>query len=216
MTPSPLPSAPRTPLHLRASALSRFLFAHPGMAPVWLLLRLYVGWQWLSSGLEKVGNPAWVGADAGKAVTGFLQGALKKTGGEMPDVTGWYARFIENVALPGAGLFSYLVTFGELAVGAALILGLLTGIAAFFGMLMNFAYLFAGTLSSNPLLLLLGLLLVLAWRVSGWWGLDRLLLPRWWGWNRTDQEMLVGQVQRDHTPTDQASSDQAQADQARR
>ena len=201
---------PRAPLHLRASALSRFLFAHPGMAPVWLLLRLYVGWQWLSSGLEKVGNPAWVGADAGKAVTGFLQGALKKTGGEMPDVTGWYARFIENVALPNAGLFSYVVTFGELAVGAALILGLLTGIAAFFGMLMNFAYLFAGTLSSNPLLLLLGLLLVLAWRVSGWWGLDRLVLPRWWGWDRTDQEIQVGQVQRDQTRTDQTQADQPQ------
>ena len=206
MTSSPLSSTPRTPLQLRASALSRFLFAHPGMAPVWLLLRLYVGWQWLSSGLEKVGNPAWVGTDAGKAVTGFLQGALKKTGGEMPEVTGWYARFIENVALPSAGLFSYLVTFGELAVGAALILGLLTGIAAFSGMLMNFAYLFAGTLSGNPLLLLLGLLLVLAWRVSGWWGLDRLVLPRWWGWDRTYQEAQAEQMQRD----------QAQADQARR
>ncbi len=156
---------------------------------------LYVGWQWLSSGLEKVGNPAWVGADAGKAVTGFLQGAVKKTGGEMPDVTGWYARFIGNVALPNSGLFSYLVAFGELAVGAALILGLLTGVAAFAGMLMNFAYLFAGTLSSNPLLLLLGLLLVLAWRVSGWWGLDRVVLPRWWGWDRVDQEVRRGQTQ---------------------
>ncbi len=72
------------------------------------------------------------------------------------------------------------MSFGELAVGVALILGLLTGVAAFFGLLMNFAYLFAGTLSSNPLL---GLLLILAWRVSGWWGLDRLVLPRWWGWN---------------------------------
>jgi thiosulfate dehydrogenase [quinone] large subunit len=189
---SPLPSAPLSsvpgatpaPLQLRASAFSRFLFGHPGMAPVWLLLRLYVGWQWLTSGLEKVGDSAWVGADAGKAVTEFLQGALKKTGGKMPDVPGWYARFIENVALPHSAVFSYLVSFGELAVGVALILGLLTGIAAFFGLLMNSAYLFAGTLSNNPLLVLLGLLLILAWRVSGWWGLDRLALPRWWGWTR--------------------------------
>ena len=190
--PSPLPSppgGPATPLHLHASAFSRFLFGHPGMAPVWLLLRVYVGWQWLSSGLKKVGDPAWVGANAGKAVTGFLQGALKKTGGDMPDVPGWYARFIENVALPHAAVFSYLVSFGELAVGVALILGLLTGVAAFFGLLMNFAYLFAGTLSSNPLLVLLGLLLILAWRVSGWWGLDRVVLPRWWGWNREGENV---------------------------
>ncbi|GGQ94524.1 DoxX family protein [Deinococcus ruber] len=184
------PRLPDQPIELRASAFSRLLFTHPGMAPVWLLLRLFVGWTWLSSGLEKLGDSKWVGAEAGKAVTTFLQGALKKTGGEMPDVPGWYARFIEHVALPNAGVFSYVVTFGELAVGAALILGLLTGIAAFFGLLMNFSYLLAGTLSNNPLLVFLGLLLILAWRVAGWWGLDRWILPRWWGWQRRDDPAL--------------------------
>ena len=64
------------------------------------------------------GNPStlFTDPDAGQAVTKFLQGALKKTGGEMPDVPGWYARFIGGVALPHASVFSYLVTFGELAV----------------------------------------------------------------------------------------------------
>jgi hypothetical protein len=38
-------------------------------------------------------------------------------------------------------------------------------------------YLLAGTLSTNPLLFILGTWLVLAWRVGGWWGLDRWLLP---------------------------------------
>jgi thiosulfate dehydrogenase [quinone] large subunit len=73
--------------------------------------------------------------------------------------------------------FSYLITFGELAVGVGLILGAFTGIAAFFGILMNFNYLFAGTVSINPLLLLIELFLVLAWRNAGWLGLDRWLLP---------------------------------------
>lgn len=181
MTAAPLPAPPQRPAQLRASAFSRFLFTHPGMAPVWLLLRVYVGVTWLMSSVEKLGDAKWVGANAGQAVTEFLQGALKKTGGKMPDVPGWYASFISGFALPHATLFSYVVTFGELAVGVALILGFLTGLAAFFGMLMNFAYLFAGTLSSNALLVLLGLLLVLAWRVAGWWGLDRFVLPRWWG-----------------------------------
>lgn len=180
----PPTAAPTDPRQLRASAFSRVLFGHPGMAPVWLLLRLFLGWTWLSSGLTKLGDPAWIGRDAGQAVTAFLQGALKKTGGEMPDVPGWYARFIEGAALPNAALFSFLVTFGELLVGAALILGLLTGLAAFFGLLMNFAYLFAGTLSSNALLVAAGVLLLLAWRVAGWWGLDRWVLPRLWGWQR--------------------------------
>lgn len=177
------------PEDLRDSAISRFLFTHPLMAPLWLVLRVMVGWQWLTSGWEKVSDPAWVGGQAGSAVTKFLEVALKKTGGEMPDVPGWYAHFIETVALPYAGVFSYLVAFGELAVGAALILGFLTGIAAFFGLLMNLSYLWAGTLSTNALLLFAAVLLMLAWRVAGWWGLDRSVLPRLWS-RRSPQQSL--------------------------
>ncbi|WP_104991217.1 DoxX family protein [Deinococcus sp. NW-56] len=158
--------------------ISQLLFADTRLAPLWALLRIYVGWQWLQAGWHKVTDPAWVGSEAGTAVTGFLQGALAKTGGERPAVSGWYGSFIENFALPNATLFSYLVAFGETAVGIALILGLLTGVAAFFGGLMNANFLFAGTLSTNPLLFILATWLVLAWRVAGWWGLDRWVLPR--------------------------------------
>ncbi|BDP40389.1 hypothetical protein DAETH_03580 [Deinococcus aetherius] len=158
--------------------LSRLLFADIRLAPLWALIRVYVGWQWLEAGWHKVTDPAWVGARAGTAITGFLHGALEKTGGEHPSVAGWYGWFIGNVALPNATLFSSLVAFGELAVGLALILGLLTGVAAFFGGLMNANFPLAGTLSSNPLLFILATWLVLAWRVAGWWGLDRWVLPR--------------------------------------
>ena len=160
--------------------ISRFLFADTRLAPLWTLIRLYVGYEWLMAGWEKFTNPAgvWVGAKAGVAVTGFLTGALKKTTGEYPDVQGFYAWFMQYVALPNAVLFSYLVTFGEIAVGIALILGLFTGIAAFFGGFMNASYLLAGTVSSNPVLFILATLLVLAWRTAGYWGLDRWVLPR--------------------------------------
>ena len=47
----------------------------------------------------------------------------------------------------------------------------------FFGSLMSVNYLLAGTVSSNPILFVLATWLVLAWRVAGWWGLDRWLLP---------------------------------------
>jgi thiosulfate dehydrogenase (quinone) large subunit len=181
MKPQFMVPRPTLPAEIKDSAFSRFLFTNPVMAPVWLIVRLVVGWSWLSAGLEKIGNPTWVGGQAGTTVTKFLQGSLKKTGGEMPDVQAWFARFTESVALPGAGFFSYLVTFGELAVGLALITGCLTGIAAFFGLLMNLFYLWAGTLSTNTTLLAAGLLLMLAWRVAGWWGLDRYVLPRFWG-----------------------------------
>ena len=75
--------------------------------------------------------------------------------------------FLENVALPNAKLFSYLVAYGEVLVGLGLILGLLTGIAAFFGSVMNASFLFAGTVSTNPLLFILATWLVLAWKVAG-------------------------------------------------
>lgn len=157
--------------------LSVLLFADTRLAWFWLVVRIYVGYEWFMAGWAKFGSPAWTGNQAGSAVMGFLAGALKKTVGAHPDVSNWYSWFIMNIALPNAAAFSYLVTFGEILVGVGLILGAFTGIAAFFGTFMNLNYLFAGTVSSNPFLLLLQLFLILAWRNAGWYGLDRWLLP---------------------------------------
>lgn len=157
--------------------IARWFLADTRSGLIWLVLRVWLGWQWLEAGLHKVGNPAWTGEKAGAAVTGFLKGALEKTTGDHPDVQGWYAWFIERVALPNAKVFSYLVAYGEVLIGIALILGLFTGIAAFFGSFMNANFLFAGTVSANPLMFIVATWIVLAWRVAGWYGLDRWLLP---------------------------------------
>jgi thiosulfate dehydrogenase [quinone] large subunit len=160
-------------------SISRFLFSDTRLAILWTIIRVYVGYQWLHAGWGKLTNPAgvWVGDKAGAAVSGFFKGALAKTTGDHPDVQAWYGNFIETIALPNATLFSYLVVFGEILVGAALILGLLTGIAAFFGAFMNTNFLLAGTVSTNPILLVLAIGLILAWRVAGNLGLDRYALP---------------------------------------
>jgi len=102
---------------------------------------------------------------------------VNKAGGAHPDVQGWYAEFLKTSIISHASLFSYIVSFGELLVGVALILGLFTGIAAFFGAFMNMNYLLAGTVSINPVLFVLELFLILAWRIAGWVGLDRYMLP---------------------------------------
>ncbi|HVM76851.1 MAG TPA: TQO small subunit DoxD [Candidatus Paceibacterota bacterium] len=156
---------------------ARFLFADTRMGWLWLVVRLYVGYEWLVAGWDKIVSPAWAGPQAGAALKGFLNGALQQTTGAHPNVAGWYAAFLSAVVLPHAMFFANLVSFGELAVGAALILGVFTGIASFFGAFMNVNYLFAGALSVNPLLLLLEIFLILAWRTAGWIGLDRWLLP---------------------------------------
>lgn len=148
------------------------------MSWAWLIVRVYVGWQWLEAGWTKLHSPVWTGDQAGLAVKGFLTGALQKAGGAHPDVQGWYAAFVDGFALHHTVLFSYLVSYGELLVGIALILGMFTSVAAFFGAFMNMNYLLAGTVSINPLLLILEVLLIAAWRIAGYVGLDRFVLPR--------------------------------------
>ena len=168
----------QTVIRLEDPPIAQALFGEVRWAWLWLLLRLYLGWEWLSAGWGKLTSPAWTGSQAGTAITGFVKGALSKTGGDHPDVQPWYAWFLNHVVLPYPVFWSYLITAGEVLVGIALILGLFTGIAAFFGSFMNMNYLLAGTVSSNPVLFAIATFLVLAWKTAGWWGLDRWVLPK--------------------------------------
>lgn len=164
------------PTEIPENKVSRFVFADTRMAWFWLALRLYVGWGWLHAGWEKLHNPAWTGAKAGAGLGGFIAGALKKTTGANPDVRWWYGGFLKAIVQHHVVLFSFMVSYGETLVGVALILGVVTGIAAFFGCFMNMNYLLAGTVSVNPFWLGLTLFLILAWRVAGWYGADRWIL----------------------------------------
>jgi thiosulfate dehydrogenase [quinone] large subunit len=169
---------------IEESPVAKFLFSNTRLAWFWLLVRIYVGWQWLEAGWAKVTSDAWVGAHAGTALTGFLNSALGKVGGAHPDVQSWYGSFIEHAVIPHAHTWSYFVAFGEVAVGVALILGFLTGIAAFFGLFMNLNFLLAGSVSVNPMMFTLSIGLILAWRIAGYLGVDRIVLPLlgtpWW------------------------------------
>jgi thiosulfate dehydrogenase (quinone) large subunit len=153
-------------------------FTDTRTAPLWLLLRLWLGYEWLKAGIEKFTGSGWVGASAGQAINGFFDGAIKSSQGEKATVTGWYAAVIENVAQPAAGLLTYLIPLAEVAVGALLIVGLWTGLAALIGALLNLNFLLAGTLGLNPLMIAFALLLVAAWTVAGWWGVDGALMRR--------------------------------------
>jgi thiosulfate dehydrogenase [quinone] large subunit len=153
------------------------------MAPIWAVIRIYLGWLWLDAGWHKVWseggfNTAWVGPEAGGAVSGFLNRSLTLTSGDHPSVSLWYAWLIERVFLPNAVIMSNLVAFGEVLIGLALITGLLTGISAFLGGFLNASFLLAGTVSTNPFMFILATWLVLAWRIAGYYGLDFFVLPR--------------------------------------
>ena len=182
---------PKEATQIPEPGIARFLFADTRMAWLWLIVRLYVGYQWLVAGIDKltgysidigsfgqkVGQPWVFSGHDGAAITGFVKGALAQTTGAHPAVQGWYGSFLQHVVLPNVAVFSYLVTFGEVLIGLGLIFGVLTGIAAFFGVFMNLNFLLAGAVSINPVIGTLALLLVLAWRVAGFYGIDSYLLP---------------------------------------
>ena len=117
-------------LRLEDPPVAQSLFESVRWSWIWLILRVYAGWQWASSGAGKIGADAWTGDNAGAAITGFVTGALEQTGGAHPNVQGWYAWFLENVVSPTPPSELY-GRHWRAAGGVALIVGLFTGIAAF-------------------------------------------------------------------------------------
>lgn len=138
------------------------------VAGVLTLLRLYLGFSWFMAGWVKLTGK---GFDA----TGFIKGAISSSTGEHPAVQTWWADFLSSFALPNVELFNFLVPVGEFAVGLGLLLGCFTKTAMFFGLVMNFAFLFSGTTSTNPQLVLLGIFIIIAGTNAGKFGLDSII-----------------------------------------
>lgn len=161
------------------------LLADRRTAWIWLVLRVWLGYQWIEAALHKVNNPAWV--QTGEALKGFWSGivVIPETG-RAPIAFDWYRAFIQMLLdVQAYTWFAKLVAYGELLVGIALIIGAFTGIAATFGALMNWNFMLAGSASTNPVLFLVALGLIMAWKISGYLGADYFLLP-WIGtpWQR--------------------------------
>ncbi len=136
-----------------------------------------MGYTWITSGWGKVTNPAWV--QTGEALKGFWARAVAlPEAPARPLITfGWYRVFLQAMLDSGAYTwFAKVIAFGELLVGVAFVLGAFVGIAAFFGGFMNWNFMMAGSASVNPVLFTFAILLILAWKTAGWWGLDRWLL----------------------------------------
>lgn len=138
------------------------------------VLRLYLGWEWMIAGWHKIAGKEPFNA------AGYIEGAVNNPvidRATQDVIYPTYTSFLENIALPNAQFFSHLVAWGELFVGIGLFVGALTTAAMFFGLLMNFMYLFAGTISTNPWLVLLGFIIVAAGANAGKFGVDYYLLP---------------------------------------
>jgi thiosulfate dehydrogenase [quinone] large subunit len=154
------------------------LFNNTTWSILWLVVRLYLAYQWIEAGIQKAGNPAWT--VTGAALKGFWTAAIAiPKGNAHPAIAfGWYRSFLTALLNSGSYVwFAKLIVAGEILIGVALVLGIFTGIAAFFGGFMNWNFMMAGSASVNPMLFVLSILLILAWKTAGWIGLDRWILP---------------------------------------
>lgn len=166
--------------HIQDPPLAKLLFNDTRTAWLWLVLRIWLGYKWIDASLHKIDNPAWT--DSGVALKGFWSNIVIVPDEGRPAIAfDWYRNFIRSLLDAEVYTwFSPLVAYGELIVGIALILGIFTGVAAFFGGFMNWNFMMAGSASSNPMLFVVALGLIMAWKISGHIGVDRFLLP-WLG-----------------------------------
>jgi thiosulfate dehydrogenase (quinone) large subunit len=120
-------------------------------------VRILIGAIWLNGAVEKLLNPNFprqfaASLDAG----GFIQQAPT-----------WFQDLMRAYVVPNAELFAQLQRFGELALGLALVLGLLTNPAAVGSIVLSLAILFSqggvqlGTGLGSPELLTINLLVAL-------------------------------------------------------
>lgn len=110
-----------------------------------VVLRVVLGFGFFYAGLEKLLN--FAGDEKPWSALGFLKFA---TGGSIPNMAGLTDPMSHNptqsfwTALAGdptvVGIVDFLVVFGELAIGLALILGIATRLAGVLGALMMFLF----------------------------------------------------------------------------
>ena len=164
-------------IEIQGPRFVRFLFYNSRAGLFWLPIRLFVGFAWLEAGYHKLTDPGWTQGGTALRSTGSGSWPSPRRGDRRSPTSGiaTSSRCCSTTAptagSPGSSLF------GELAVGIGLLVGALTGIAAFFGATMNMSFMLAGSASTNPVLFTLAVGLMLAWRVAGYYGLDRYLLP---------------------------------------
>jgi len=158
----------------------KLLLGNTYLALFWLPLRFFIGREWLSAGYHKLADKqgTWMN---GTALKGYWTSAVAvpEAGKGNPKISyDWYRNFLQYMLdHHWYTWFADVIAVGEFLIGIGLIVGGLVAIAAFFGTLMNFNFMLAGSSSSNPVLFALSVFIILGWKVAGFWGLDRVLLP---------------------------------------
>ena len=143
------------------------------------IVRILVGYHFLAVAWPKLMRGYWRGDS--------LPAQLAQVAG---DPISWHREFILNVVVPHPLFFSYLVCFGELAIGISLVLGCLVRLSAPFAAFHNLNIYLAvaipggqnAQIGVNRLFIFLHLIFFLA-SAGRAWGIDGILkknFPRCW------------------------------------
>ncbi|HKY53615.1 MAG TPA: DoxX family membrane protein, partial [Anaerolineales bacterium] len=129
---------------IQTPSFINFLFNDTRASILWLAVRVWLGWNWLEAGWEKIQNPAWM--QTGEALKGFWTRAVQiPAEGRPPIAYDWYRSFIQTLLDSGSYVwFAKLVAVGELLVGIAMIFGFLMFFTAFMAGFMNWNFIMAG------------------------------------------------------------------------
>jgi len=163
---------------LETPSFINFLFNDKRFAFFWLIVRVWLGYQWIEASLHKLTSPDWM--VTGNALKGFWMGAVKIPETGRPAIAyDWYRNFLQTMLDAQAYTwFAKVVAVSELLFGIALIAGFFIGATAFFAGFMNWNFIMAGSASVNGVFFGLAVMLVLAWKIAGYYGLDYFILPR--------------------------------------
>jgi thiosulfate dehydrogenase [quinone] large subunit len=184
--------------------LADWLYRSSAASFIWLVVRVWLGYEWANAGYQKIWGSErsafWFGG--GSAVKGFATaGIAGSTTGKGGASYGWWAGFLHNFVVPNASWIAKVIAISEVAIGIALILGLLTGLAAIGALLLNLIYMFSGSAGVNPAYAGLALLLILAWRNAGLFGLDRFALSTAWRRNQLQRASHRASHRRTSSPS---------------
>lgn len=138
------------------------------------ILRIYIGYYFLWQGWRKY--------QRNFPKTDWISRQI----GDIPalDLYPWYKQFLLTYVVPHRELFGYLVMFGELAVGACLLLGLLTRYSSVIALFMIVNYLLGpgmargGATLAHQQTFLVALVIFALARPGRTLGLDGLLFHR--------------------------------------
>lgn len=188
--------------------IAKLLFNDIRLSVLWLVVRVWLGYQWLDAGLHKVSEAGWV--ETGASLQGYWERAVAIPEAGRPAISfDWYRSFLQGLLDAEAYTwFGKLIAYGEVLVGIALIIGAFVGIAAFFGAVMNFNFMLAGSASTNPVLFFAAILLILAWKTAGYIGADYFLLSKLGTpWGRRQSQTVQEQPEGKGLPAPSSAGD---------